>query len=372
MCAKKKHKFTLGIEEEFQIVDPVTRELRSHIEEIIEGGKIILKERVRPELHQSVVEVGTDICQDIADARRSVTGLRRDLAGLAKKSNLRIAAGGTHPFSHWHDQKISVGERYQGVLNDLQQIARANLIFGLHVHIGMPDRETAIQLQNVARYFLPHIFALSTNSPFWVGRNTGFSSYRLQVFQRFPRTGIPDLFDSVEEFDGYVNLLIKTGCIDNAKKIWWDIRLHPIFNTLEVRVCDIPMRVDETICLAAIIQAVVVKLYKLHTKNQSYRTYRARLINENRWRASRYGINGKMIDFGKSEEVPTRDLVNELLEFIDDVVDELGSRQEVNYVQQILTNGTGSDRQVAVYKQTNDLKAVVDYIIAETHHGLDV
>ena len=371
-ATREKHKFTLGIEEEFQIVDPVTRELKSHIEEIIEGGKIILKERVRPELHQSVVEVGTDICQDIADARKSVTGLRRDLAGLAKQSNLRIAAAGTHPFSHWIDQKISSGERYQGVLNDLQQIARANLIFGLHVHVGMPDRETAIQLQNTARYFLPHIFALSTNSPFWVGRNTGFSSYRLQVFQRFPRTGIPDLFESVEEFDGYVNLLIKTGCIDNAKKIWWDIRLHPIFHTLEFRVCDIPMRVDETICLAAIMQAVIVKLYTLHRKNLGFRTYRARLINENRWRASRYGINGKMIDFGKSEEVPTRDLINELLEFIDDVVDELGSRAEVNYVQEILAKGTGADRQVEVYNRTKDLKAVVDYIISETHHGLDL
>jgi len=174
--ARKKHKFTLGIEEEFQIVDPVTRELKSHIEEIIEGGKLILKERVRPELHQSVVEVGTDICDDIKCARTSVTALRTDLAKLAMKGKLRIAAAGTHPLSHWNDQKISAGERYQGVLNDLQMVARANLIFGLHVHLGMPDRETAIQLQNVARYFLPHIFALSTNSPFWVGRNTGFKS----------------------------------------------------------------------------------------------------------------------------------------------------------------------------------------------------
>ncbi len=372
MAAKKNHKFTLGIEEEFQIVDPVTRELKSHIEQILEDGKVILHERVRPELHQSVVEVGTDICEDITDARRSVTRLRRDLAGLAQKSGLRVAAAGTHPFSHWIDQKISAGERYQGVLNDLQQVARANLIFGLHVHIGMPDRETAIQLQNTARYFLPHIFALSTNSPFWVGRNTGFASYRLQVFQRFPRTGIPDLFESVEEFDGYVNLLIKTGCIDNAKKIWWDVRLHPVFNTLEFRVCDIPMRVDETICLAAIIQAVIAKLYFLHRKNLGFRTYRARLINENRWRASRYGINGKMIDFGKSEEVPTRDLIMELLEFIDDVVDDLGSREEVDYVHQIMRLGTGADRQVEVYNRTKDLKAVVDYIITETHHGLDL
>ncbi|HYC72994.1 MAG TPA: carboxylate-amine ligase [Opitutaceae bacterium] len=369
---KKPHKFTLGIEEEFQIVDPVTRELKSHIEEIIEGGKMILKERVKPELHQSVVEVGTDICEDVQCARKSVTSLRTDLANLAVRTNLRIAAAGTHPFSHWHDQKISPGERYQGVINDLQMVARANLIFGLHVHLGMPDRETAIQLQNVARYFLPHILALSTNSPFWVGRNTGYHSYRLQVFQRFPRTGIPDLFESVEEFDGYVNLLVKTRCIDNAKKIWWDIRLHPLFHTLEFRMCDIPMRVDETICLAAIMQAVVAKLYKLHRQNLGFRTYRARLINENRWRAARYGINGLMIDFGKQEQVETRSLIGELLEFIDDVVDELGSREEVDYVHQILRQGTGSDRQLEVFNRTKDLKQVVDYIVSETHHGLDV
>ena len=372
MPTRKKHQFTLGIEEEFQIVDPVSRELKSHIEEIIEGGKMILKERVKPEMHQSVVEVGTDICHTVAEARKSVTGLRTDLARLAMKTNLRIAAAGTHPFSHWIDQKISPGERYQGVINDLQQVARANLIFGLHVHLGMPDRETAIQLQNTARYFLPHIFALSTNSPFWVGRNTGYASYRLQIFQRFPRTGIPDLFESVEEFDNYVNLLVKTGCIDNAKKIWWDIRLHPLFGTLEFRMCDIPMRVDETICLAAIMQAVTAKLYQLHRQNMSFRTYRARLINENRWRAARYGINGKMIDFGAQEEVETRSLIGELLEFIDDVVDDLGSREEIDYVQQILRQGTGADRQREVYNRTKDLKQVVDYIVSETHLGLDL
>ena len=373
MCAtKKKHTFTLGIEEEFQIVDPTTRELRSHIEEIIEAGKIVLKERVKPELHQSVVEVGTDICTNIQEARCSVTALRTDLAKLANQTGLRIAAAGTHPFSHWIDQKISPGERYAGVVNDLQQVARANLIFGLHVHVGMPDRETAIQLMNTARYFLPHIFALSTNSPFWVGRDTGFKSYRLQIFQRFPRTGIPDAFDSVGEHDEYVNLLIKTGCIDNAKKIWWDIRLHPLFHTLEFRVCDIPMRVDETICLAAVMQAVIAKLYKLYRQNMGFRIYRSRLLAENRWRASRYGISGKMIDFGIQAEVETRSLIGELLEFIDDVVDDLGSREEIDYVHQILRQGTGADRQLEVYNRTKDFKSVVDYIINETHHGLDL
>jgi len=252
----------------------------------------------------------------------------------------------------------------------MQQVARANLIFGLHVHIGVDDRETALHIMNAVRYFLPHIFALSTNSPFWLGRNTGFKSYRSKVFDRFPRTGIPDYFNSIAEYDNYVNLLIKTNCIDNAKKIWWDIRAHPVFNTLEFRICDIPMRVDETIALAAIMQAVVVKLNKLIKQNLGFRLYRRALIAENKWRAARYGIEGKLIDFGKKEEVPYANLIQELLDFVDDVVDELGSREELKYVHKILEMGTGADRQLAIWEQSYDTKNVVDYIIDETHYGL--
>src|SRR3954469_15328495 len=200
--------FTLGIEEEFQIIDPATRELRSHIEEILEDGKMVLKERVKPEMHQSVVEVGTDICPDVASARLAVIDLRSKLWGLARNRGLTIAAAGTHPFSHWRDQKITAGDRYKGIVDDMQEIARANLIFGLHVHVGIPDRHVAIQVMNMARYFLPHLFALSTNSPFWIGRNTGFKSYRIKVFERFPRTGIPDAFESLGEYNDYLDLLV--------------------------------------------------------------------------------------------------------------------------------------------------------------------
>lgn len=367
----KGNLFTLGIEEEFQIVDPETRELRSHIQQIMEDGKLILAENVKPEMHQSVVEMGTDICKDINDARVQVTNLRKKIAALAKSKGLRIAAAGTHPFSHWKDQRITVHPRYKEIIEDMQQVARANLIFGLHVHVGLDDRETAIHIMNAARYFLPHIFALSTNSPFWLGRNTGFKSYRSKVFDRFPRTGIPDYFGSLAEYDNYVKLLVKTNCIDNGKKIWWDIRVHPVFETLEFRVCDIPMRVDETISLAALMQAVVVKLYKLIKQNLGFRLYRRALIAENKWRAARYGIHGKLIDFGKKEEVPFSALVEELLAFVDDVVDELGSREEINYVLKILKNGTGADRQLDVWEQTYDTKSVVDYIIEETHSGLE-
>jgi carboxylate-amine ligase len=370
--AKKQGRlFTLGIEEEFQIIDPETRELRSRIEQIMEDGKMVLHERVKAEMHQSVVELGTDICDTVGDARAAVANLRSILWKLAQKRGLTIAASGTHPFSHWMDQKITEGDRYRVIVEDMQQIARANLIFGLHVHVGIPDRGTAIQVMNMARYFLPHIFALSTNSPFWLGSNTGFKSYRIKLFERFPRTGIPDAFESLAEYNDYLNLLVKTNCIDNAKKIWWDIRLHPFFDTIEFRVCDIPMRVEETIALAGLMQALVAKLHKLLKANLTWHNYRRRLLDENRWRAARYGIGGKLIDFGKQEEVETPALVQELLEFVDKEIDELGSRKEVDYIHEILKKGTGADRQLAVWNETHNLRTVVDYIISETTAGLE-
>jgi len=363
--------YTLGIEEEFMVIDPETRELRSHMQQIVEGGKVLLKEQVKAEMHQAVVEVGTNICRNIQEARREVTYLRKVIADLAKNSGLQIGAAGTHPFSLWSEQAITEHPRYEEIVNELQDTARGNLIFGLHVHVGIADRNAAMHIMNAVRYFLPHVFALSTNSPFWEGRNTGFKSFRTKVFDKFPRTGIPDYFSSVGEYDDYINLLIKTGCIDNAKKIWWDIRLHPFFSTIEFRICDVPMLVDETIALAAVMQALIAKLYKLMNQNLNFRLYRRALINENKWRAARYGLDGRLIDFGKSEEVNTRDLVNELLLFIDDVVDELGSREEINYIYRILENGTGADRQLAVFEKTNDLKKVVDYIVQQTNQGLD-
>lgn len=366
----KDHIYTLGIEEEFAIIDPETRELRSHIHEILEDGKVTLKEQIKPEMHQSVVELGTEICQSIVDAREHVIGLRTKLATLAGRSGLKIASVGTHPFSHWHDQLITEGERYQEIVKDMQLLARANLIFGLHVHVGIPDRDSAIQVMNQVRYFLPHIYALSVNSPFWVGRNTGLKGYRLKVFERFPRTGIPDAFESLSEYEDYCKLLVKTGCIDNPKKIWWDIRLHPFFNTLEMRVCDAQSRVDDTLAMAALIQAVIAKLYKLFRRNTTFRVYRRRLLDENRWRASRYGIDGKLIDFGREAEVETRSLLNELIEFVSTEIVELGSIREFEHIERIIREGTGADRQVAIWERTHDMKAVVDQIVRETYDGL--
>ena len=368
----KNHTFTLGIEEEFAIIDPETRELRSHIHEILEGGKIMLKEQIKPEMHQSVVELGTEICDSIGCARDHVIELRTKLAELAARSGLKIASMGTHPFSHWRDQLITEGERYQEIVKDMQSLARANLIFGLHVHVGIPNRETAIHVMNQARYFLPHIYALSVNSPFWVGQNTGLKGYRLKVFERFPRTGIPDAFESLSEYDDYLKLLIRTNCIDNAKKIWWDIRLHPFFDTLEVRVCDAQSRVDDTLAIAALIQAVISKLHKLLHQNITFRIYRRRLLDENRWRAARYGIEGKMIDFGKEAEVDERSLLNELLDFVSTEVKELGSEREMAHIERIIREGTGADRQLATWERTQDMKAVVDHIVVETYDGLSL
>ena len=370
--AKNDHRYTLGIEEEFAIIDPGTRELRSHIQEILEGGKVTLKEQIKPEMHQSVVELGTEICPDIRCAREHVIDLRSKLANLAGKAGLKIASVGTHPFSHWRDQLITEGERYQQIVRDMQSLARANLIFGLHVHVGIPDRESAIHVMNQARYFLPHIYALSVNSPFWVGQDTGLKGYRLKVFERFPRTGIPDSFESLSEYEDYCKLLVKTGCIDNPKKIWWDIRLHPVFDTLEVRVCDAQSRVDDTLAIAALIQAVISKLFKLLRQNITFRVYRRRLLDENRWRATRYGIDGKLIDFGKETEVEMRSLLNELLEFVATEARELESQREMAHIERIMREGTGADRQLAAFHRTNDMKAVVDQIVAETYEGLTI
>src|ERR1700693_415930 len=370
--SSKEHTFTLGIEEEFAIIDPETRELRSHIQEILEGGKILLKEQIKPEMHQSVVEPGTEICDSIEHARAHVIELRSRLAELAARSGLKISSVGTHPFSHWRDQLITQGERYREIVKDMQQLARANLIFGLHVHVGIPDRNVAIHVMNQARYFLPHIYALSVNSPFWVGQDTGLKGYRLKVFERFPRTGIPDAFESLSEYEDYCKLLVKTGCVDNAKKIWWEIRLHPFFDTLEVRVCDAQSRVDDTLAIAALIQAVIAKLHKLLHHNITFRVYRRRLLDDNRWRASRYGIDGKQIDFGKETEVETRSLLNELMEFVSTEVNELGSKKEMAHIERIMREGTGADRQLAVWEHTHDMKAVVDQIVDETYEGLNL
>jgi glutamate---cysteine ligase / carboxylate-amine ligase len=360
------HRFTIGVEEEFQIIDPTTGELRSHVSQLVAATSAHLGEQVKREMHQSIVEIGTKICENVGELREDMHRTRGELVRSAESVGLYVAASGTHPFSNWIDQVISPGERYKNIVEELQQLARSLLIFGMHVHVAVPDRTTMIDLMNMARYFLPHLLALSTSSPFWMGRNTGLKSFRTTVFRRFPRTGIPDHFNSWSEYEDYVGLLIKLRCIDDAKKIWWDVRPHPIFGTLEFRICDVTPRIEDAIAIAALSQAIIVKLHRLYTRNMGFRMYPRALIEENKWRAARWGVEGNLIDFGKQSEVPMRELGEELLDFVDDVVDDLGSRDSLASIERILREGTSAERQLRTYSETGDLKAVVRQIVAET------
>ncbi len=365
-----KPSLRLGIEEEFQVIDPQTRELKPSIHELFAQGESTFGEHMKRELHTPVVELTSPICASIAEARHQVTRLRCEIITLAERNGLAIAASGTHPMTKWEDVPMSTGEHYDRLVYELQLVARANLIFGLHVHVAIEDEDARLAVANGARYFLPHIFALSVNSPFWSGTNTGFKSFRAKVFERFPRTGIPDVFDTLDDWNSFVRTLVLTNTIQDAKSIWYDLRIHPHFPTLEFRICDIPMRIDETICIAAIFQALTYKLWRLYDQNQGWRMYRSALIAENKQRAARFGLDGTLIDLGKRKEVAIEPLLNELLAFIDDVVDELGSRGEVEYVHTIVRDRPGADRQLRVFEQTQSLPAVVDHIIAETKMGI--
>ncbi len=360
---------TIGIEEEYQIIDPETRELTSYISEILDKGAILFRDQVKPEFMQSQVEIGSHVCRNIREARQEITRLRGVVAEIADKNGREIVAAGTHPFSSWRNQLITDKDRYKGLIANMQMVAQRLLIFGMHVHIGIKDPDLRIDVMNQMAYFMPHILTLSTSSPFWLGQNTGLKSYRSIVFEDLPRTGPPEYFGSAQEYDGYVQTLIKTGCIEEPTKIWWDIRPHPRFPTLEFRMCDCVTKIDEVMAIAALIQAVVAKLIQFRKNNQSWRIYRRGFIAENKWRAIKDGIDGKLIDFGKEEEVPLRLLMNELLELVDDVMDELGTRREIEYIRTMLKEGSSADRQLRKFKETGDMKAVVDMLAAETVLG---
>jgi carboxylate-amine ligase len=366
----KPPSLTIGVEEEYQIIDPQTRELRSYITQILEDSRLILREQVKAELHQSMVEVGTEVCKTPAEVKAELVRLRREIIGLAARNGLKIAAAGTHPFSAWQQQEITPFERYLGVKQDMQDLAQQLLIFGTHVHIGIEDRDFLIDAMNVARYFLPHILCLSASSPFWVGRNTGLKSYRSIIFRHFPRSGVPPVFGSWGELTYLVDSLVRTNCIPDGAKLWWDARPNWKYPTLEFRVCDVCTRVDEAVCIAALFQALIAKLWKLRRDNLTFRTYPTALIEENKWRAVRYGLDGRLLDLGKQVELPARELVREFIEwFLADVIDELGSRKEVEYAFKILEHGSSADRQLATFERTSDLKDVVDQLVRETEEG---
>ncbi len=367
----KPPSLTLGVEEEYQIVDPETRELESYITQMLLEDHRVLTQ-IKPELHQSIVEVGTNVCQTPAEVRAELVDLRRGVMELAARKGLRIAAAGTHPSAHWTDQEITPLDHYTNTRKDMAQLAEQLLIFGTHVHIGIEDRDFLIDACNVSRYFLPHLLCLSSSSPFWMGRQTGLKSYRSVIFRSFPRSGVPRVLNSMHDFESYIETLVLAGSIPNASKIWWDVRPHYKYPTLEFRICDVCTRVDEAVCIAAILQALIAKMWKMRRDNTTFRIYPSDLIDENKWRAVRYGLDGQLIDFGKQRQFPARDLIREMIEwFLGDIVDELGTRKEVEYAYRILAEGSSADRQLAVFEKSGgNLDAVVDHLIAETAEGV--
>ena len=364
--------FTLGIEEEFQLVDRHTLHLRSSIKSVLEKGAPYFEEKIKPELTQSTVELISDICPDIATARKDLYTLRTLMTKLADREGLALVSAGTHPSSSWQDQATTEKERYVELEEEFQDLIRSNVIFGMHVHVGVEDKELAIKLLNQARTWLPHLLAISTNSPFWTGRYTGIKSYRSALFKRIPRTGMPGILTSLNDFERYVQDLVDMGCIDNGKKIWWDMRPHPFFDTVEFRICDMPATIEDTLALTALCQALIAKLTWCHEHNVDVPVLTRDYLEENKWRAMRYGLDAEAIDFVKLRRLSMRDSINELLDFVEDVVDDLGSRHEMNYLRALMVspNGTGADRQVAVFKQTGDLQKVVELLMEQTMQGI--
>jgi len=360
--------FTLGIEEEFQLVDRQTGQLCPHVLAILEKGTPFFGEKIKPEMLQSAVEIVTGICPDINGARRELRELRQTLLGLLEADGVGLISAGTHPGALWQDQPSVPNPRYIELEEELQDIARSILIFGLHVHVGVESQEVAVLIMNQVRTWIPQLLALSTNSPFWANRFTGIKSYRSVVWRPFPRSGIPDVFPSWKDFDNYVQALIRTGCIDNGKKIWWDIRPHPFFNTVEFRMCDMPATFEDTIAITALCQALVAKLTWMHHHGMSVPALPRPLLEENKWRAMRYGLDGEVLDFIRSRRLPMRESIYETLDFVDDVLDDLGSRHEIDYLRSLLADehGTGADRQIEAYRRTGSIHGVIQYLMEQT------
>ncbi len=368
--SKNNYDFTIGIEEEYQIVDPKTGELTSAVELLLEDTKDRLGNQITTEMMQCQIEVATKVCTTIQEARQQLINIRRTVHEVAKSKELAIVASGTHPFSKWDQQNITVRDRYYGLEAENQVLARQLVINGMHMHIGIDDQDLRVDLMNQLRYFLPHLLTLSTSSPFWYGYDTGLKSYRSVIFERLPRTGIPPIFRSWSDYQEYIDFATQTNTFDEATKIRWDIRLSPRYPTLEFRICDVCTKVDAAIAICALKIALVAKLLKLRRNNMSWREYRKELIQENKWRAVRWGLDGKLIDFGKKKEFATKSLIFELLTFVDDVVDDLDLRDELSYIYTIVREGTSADKQLSIWKQTGSLKAVVDNLIVETIEGV--
>jgi glutamate---cysteine ligase / carboxylate-amine ligase len=364
--------FTIGIEEEFQLVDRQTGQLYPGIQTVLEHGQAIFGEQVKAEMLQPTVELISEILPDIPTARKEMRTARAKLARLVGEEGLALISAGTHPTALWQEQPKTPHERYNELEEEYQDVARSILIFGLHVHVGVEKKEMAVTLMNQLRTWLPHLLALSTNSPFWAGRHTGLKSYRSVVWKPFPRSGIPEVFPSWNDFDAYVQALIKTGSIDNGKKIWWDIRPHPFFNTVEFRIFDMPGTVEYTIAIAALCQALVAKLTRLNKAGLWTPMLSSHFIEENKWHAMRSGLDAEVIDYVQGRRHSMRESISELLDFVDDVIDDLGSRPEIDHLRGVLEDkhGTGADQQIAIYQETGNLDDVVQFLMQQTMKGI--
>ena len=371
---------TLGIEEEYLLVDPKTRDLVSvQPEGFMRSCEERLGRHVTHEFLQAQVEVGTPVCQTIGEAREELAHLRFRVAEVAKAYGLAIVAASTHPFAHWRSQRWTQKERYIILARDMQALAERLVICGMHIHAGVEDRELRIDLLNQARYFLPHLLALSTSSPFWEGRPTGLKAYRPTIFGDLPRSGLPETFESAEAYDHFTRQLAETGLCEDQTKIWWDLRPSYKFPTLELRVCDICTRMEDAITIAALYQAILAALYRLRERNQTWRHYRRTLIAENKWLAQRYGVLGSLADFGVSTTKPFGELLDELLEIVGEEAVRLGTLAEVEAARAIVARGTSADRQLAVYakaraegaSEQEAPVAVVDWLIQESMTGVE-
>jgi carboxylate-amine ligase len=371
--------FTVGIEEEYLLVDPVTRDLVHDAGvEVVEECRAVLGERVAPEFLQAQIEVATGVCEDVPAAREELKELRRTVLDVAAAHGMAVIAASTHPFADWGVQRVTDEDRYIGLARDMQAVVRRLVICGMHVHVGIDDPDLRIDLMNQASYFLPHILALSTSSPFWRGMETGLKSYRMSVFYSMPRTGLPEEFSSWGEYERHVGVLVGAGLIEDASKLWWDLRPSARFPTLEMRIADICTRVDDGIAIASLFQALLGTLFHRRLGNQKWRTYADMLVSENVWRAQRYGVSDSLVDFGKGELIPMPELVDELIDLLLPAAHELRCVHEIEHLRHIAANGTSADRQLDAYRDAvasgaeppEALRAVVDVLIADTKAGL--
>ncbi|REK23113.1 MAG: carboxylate-amine ligase [Actinobacteria bacterium] len=371
--------FTIGIEEEYLVVDRETRDLIKRPPDAMwKALENVLGSQVSPEFLKAQIEVGTQVSSTVADAREDLARMRRGLSGVVNEYGAAIIASSTHPFANWSEQETTEDPRYMRLASDYQQVARQLVICGMHVHVGIEDPHLRIDLMNQVKYFLPHILALSTSSPFWAGQPTGLLAYRLVIFQNLPRTGVPEEFESWGEYERTVEILVNAGLIEDATKLWWDIRPSFRYPTLEMRVSDICTRLDDSMTVAALYLCLLGFLYRLRRENQRWRTYSPMMIEENLWRAQRYGVDGSMVDFGRGELVSYADLIEELIELLAQDATEFGVREELRHARTIVNDGTSAHRQLATYKsavadgadEREALNQVVDELIEDTMYGL--